>query len=34
MHPLETYLTGLRDIRASSGAVDETSYYGQMETLF
>jgi len=34
MNPLETYLTALRDIRSSGAAVDETSYYGALETLF
>ena len=34
MNPLETYLTSLRDIRSSGAAVDETSYYGALETLF
>ena len=34
MNPLETYLTSLRDIRSSGGAVNETSYYGALETLF
>ncbi len=34
MTPPETYLTSLREIRSSSGAVNETSYYGALETLF
>ncbi len=33
MHPLETYLTELRDIRLSGGGVKETSYYGPLATL-
>jgi hypothetical protein len=33
MHPLETYLTELRDIRASGQAVKETSYYGPLANL-
>ena len=32
MTPLETYLTSLREIRSSGEAVDETSYYGALET--
>jgi hypothetical protein len=32
MSPLETYLTALREIRSSGEAVDETSYYGALET--
>jgi hypothetical protein len=34
MTPLETYLTSLREIRSSGEAVDETSYYGALETFF
>jgi hypothetical protein len=30
---LETYLTSLREIRSSGEAVDETSYYGALETI-
>lgn len=33
MHPLETYLKELRDIRLSGGGVKETSYYGPLATL-
>jgi hypothetical protein len=33
MHPLETYLTELRDIRASGQAVKETSDYGPLANL-
>lgn len=33
MHPLERYLTELRDIRLSGGGVKETSYYGPLATL-
>ena len=33
MHPLETYIRELRDIRASGAAVAETSYYGPLATL-
>jgi hypothetical protein len=33
MHPLETYLTQLRDIRLSGGGVKETSYYGALANL-
>jgi hypothetical protein len=32
MRPLETYLTSLYEIRSSGEAVDETSYYGALET--
>ncbi|HTB91616.1 MAG TPA: type ISP restriction/modification enzyme [Candidatus Sulfotelmatobacter sp.] len=32
MSSLETYLTSLREIRSSGEAVDETSYYGALET--
>jgi hypothetical protein len=32
MKPLETYLTSLREIRSSGEAVDETSYYGALES--
>ncbi len=32
MSPLEDYLTSLREIRSSGEAVDETSYYGALET--
>lgn len=32
MRPLETYLTSLREIRSSGEAVDETSYYGALES--
>jgi hypothetical protein len=32
MTPLEAYLTSLREIRSSGEAVDETSYYGALET--
>lgn len=34
MTPLENYLSRLREIRSSGAAVDETSYYGALETLF
>ncbi|MGC1490475.1 MAG: type ISP restriction/modification enzyme [Candidatus Acidiferrum sp.] len=34
MTALETYLTSLREIRSSGEAVDETSYYGALETFF
>jgi hypothetical protein len=34
MKPLDTYLTSLHDIQCSGEAVDETSYYGALETLF
>jgi len=34
MTPLEAYLTSLREIRSSGEAVDETSYYGALETFF
>jgi N-6 DNA Methylase len=34
MTPFETYLTSLREIRSSGEAVDETSYYGVLETFF
>ncbi|MDP3940065.1 MAG: N-6 DNA methylase, partial [Deltaproteobacteria bacterium] len=34
MHPLETYLRSLSRIRSSGSGVDETSYYGPLETLF
>jgi hypothetical protein len=33
MSPLKSYLTGLGRIRATGGAVEETSYYGQLEAL-
>ena len=33
-HPLETYLSELRDIRSSGAAVKETSYYGPLANLF
>lgn len=33
LHPLETYIRELRDIRASGAAVAETSYYGPLATL-
>ncbi len=33
MHPLETYLTELREIRSTGGAVPEQSYYGALERL-
>jgi hypothetical protein len=33
MHPVETYLTELRDIRASGAAVPETSGYGALANL-
>jgi SAM-dependent methyltransferase len=33
MHPLQTYLEHLRDIRASGGGVAETSYYAPLATL-
>ena len=33
VHPLETYIRELRDIRASGAAVAETSYYGPLATL-
>ena len=33
MHPLETYLRELRDIRSSGSAVKETSYYGPLAAL-
>ena len=32
MSSLETYLTSLREIRSSGEAVDETSYYGALES--
>jgi len=32
MFPFEAYLTSLREIRSSGEAVDETSYYGALET--
>jgi hypothetical protein len=32
MTPLDTYLTSLREIRSSGEAVDETSYYGALES--
>jgi hypothetical protein len=34
MHPLETYIRALREIRSSGEAVPETSYYGALATLF
>src|SRR5437660_772453 len=34
MHPLETYLARLREIRSSGAAQKETSYYGALENLF
>jgi hypothetical protein len=34
MHPLETYIRELREIRPSGEAVPETSYYGALATLF
>jgi hypothetical protein len=34
MNPLETYFKDLSTIRSSGAAVDETSYYGPLETLF
>jgi hypothetical protein len=34
MTPLEAYLTSLLEIRSSGEAVDETSYYGALETFF
>jgi hypothetical protein len=33
MTPLEAYLTRLHEIRSSGEAMDETSYYGALETL-
>lgn len=33
MHPLETYLTSLHEIRSSGEAVDETSYYDALVSL-
>jgi hypothetical protein len=33
MHPLENYLSELREIRSTGGAVAETSYYGPLERL-
>ncbi len=33
MTPLEAYLSALRETRSSGAGVDETSYYGQLETL-
>src|SRR5258708_5612536 len=33
MHPLETYLRDLRDIRSTGAAVKETSYYGPLANL-
>lgn len=33
VHPLETYIRELRDIRASGAAVAETSCYGHLATL-
>jgi Type ISP C-terminal specificity domain/N-6 DNA Methylase len=34
MHPLETYIRELGEIRSSGEAVPETSYYGALATLF
>lgn len=34
MHPLETYIRELREIRSSGEAVPETSYYGALANLF
>ncbi len=34
MHPLETYLTELRDIRSTGAGVKETSYYPALSNLF
>ena len=34
MHPLETYLQELRDIRSSGAATDETSFYPALANLF
>jgi Type ISP C-terminal specificity domain/N-6 DNA Methylase len=34
MHPLETYLTSLYEIKSSGAGVDETSYYGALEAFF
>src|SRR5260370_2358482 len=34
MTPLEAYRTSLREIRSSGEAVDETSYYGALESFF
>jgi hypothetical protein len=33
MHPVETYLKNLADIRSTGGARPETSYYGALESL-
>ena len=33
MHPVETYLKELREIRSTGGAQPETSYYGALERL-
>jgi hypothetical protein len=33
MHPLETYLRDLREIRATGAAAPETSYYGALGRL-
>ena len=33
MHPLEAYLTELREIRSTGGAGPEKSYYGALENL-
>lgn len=34
MHPLETYLTSIYEIKSSGAGVDETSYYGALEAFF
>lgn len=34
MHPLETYIREMREIRSSGEAVPETSYYGALANLF
>ena len=33
MHPLETYLTEIREIHSTGGPVPEKSYYGALERL-
>jgi hypothetical protein len=34
MHPLETYLKELYEIRSTGAAIPETSYYGALAALF
>jgi hypothetical protein len=34
MHPLETYLQELREIRSSGAGTEETSYYPALSNLF